>query len=262
MKRRSIFVTACLVFGLCGLGYSQPLSVEVSERPNPIGGKVLSVQNISRKAIVAIVVTVSGHDRRGKMISLGPRIYDATMDFGPGAKELVPAILPGQVWTVQTPGDPLPGERRLWATRRTAVRAVLFSDGTSEGDALWIQKVLDRRRGALRAARAIWDALSQADRNKTTRTALAEQLRKRQKELLAEVPLYSPVDLPLEELHKTERFAIETVFGLVAYLWYPRFVASVEKEDFPGRLAHDISGARATIGPRHLRRPRPPAHDD
>jgi len=210
MKIRSISVTGWAVLLACALGYSQPLAVEVTERPTPYGGKILIVQNVSEQAIVAIAVTSHDYDSLGRLCGITPEIHDSAVDIRRG--QLVQPIAPGETWSFDLPAT-LPGGRL-----DTAVRAVLLGDGTSQGGPLWIQKLLDRRKGALSAARAIRGLLDAARRNKTPKAALADKLRRLERTLIADLHIEVTRNIPPEEALRGELIGIEEIFVTVAGL--------------------------------------------
>ena len=134
------------------------------------------------------------------------------------------------------------GERK----EENAVRTLLFADGTSEGDPVWIQKLLQRRRAALRASRAIWNVLSEARRNNTTRTVLADQLGKLQKKLTADLHLYSPTNIPPEQAIKTEFFGIMDMFAVAGNLW-DRYLVERHKGESAKELASTVQSVDSLL---------------
>ncbi len=232
------YVSALLLVVLSCL--AQPAGVELTQKQLDNGMIEFTVKNASPRPITAIFITDT-HIKEGshRFLAQGHWWFDN-------------ALHGDHFWA------PLKyGESRSYRAARhpyedrteVAVRAVIFADGTTEGEPEWVELLLNYRRDAHRFLGMIRDALQSAELNGAPPETVLKELEQLREKLKTETRYSSgPPDL-----EKPESFVIDQAFGTVSILRH-RLEVGVEWDealrdaiDSCRRLRRSIERARPFV---------------
>jgi len=214
---RSIYRLGSVSILAIAISLAQPAGVELSQEPLGNGMIEFTVKNVSPQPITAVFITATHiNDLSPRYLARGYWWFDN-------------AIHGDHFWAPLKYGEsrsyqaaPHPREDRT----EVAVRAVIFADGTTQGEPEWVELLLNWRRDAHRFLGMIREALQSAELSGASPETVLAELEQLQKKLRAETHYSSrPADL-----EKPESFVIDQAFGPVDVVRH-RLKVGVEWEE-------------------------------
>jgi len=198
MKNVLVFTVAFLFGSAAAL--AQPTGVELTRKDLENGMIEFTVKNVSRQPITAIFITDTHiKDSSHRFVAQGHWWFDNAIHGDP----FWAPLKYGESRSFRAARDPREDRTEV------AVRAVIFADGTTEGEPDWVELLLNYRRDAHRFLGMIRQALQSAELNGTPPEAVLAELKNLEKRLRSETRYVSrPADL-----EKPESLVISQVFG-------------------------------------------------